>query len=236
MLIRARMRGAATVEFHVVALLAILPLCLGMVQTSLLLVANHHIDHAAFMAARAGAMHHGDPSVMREEFARVLTPLFVGSAERLGAGNLASRVAAARLHAAGEVTAFSWIRVISPGVESARDFRIARDGANVIPSDSLEHRSTAPGGRSGLSLQQANMLRVEFTYCRPLIVPFIRAIMVGLLQRLDPEPSHASCYAAGRVPIRATGVAPMQSDFRIAQRPRQKFSSSFNPFGSSRNI
>ena len=89
------------------------------------------------------------------------------------------------------------------------------------------------------------MLRVEFIYCRPLVVPFVRGFMIGLLRQLDPDPSNLLCYAAGRVPIRTVGTAPMQSDFPRDhvltsatgdQRPRQKFNSSFNPFGSSRKI
>jgi hypothetical protein len=83
----------------------------------------------------------------------------------------------------------------------------------VMPSDGLQHRSNAPGETSGVSLQQANMLRVEFIYCRPLVVPFIRSLMIGLLRQLDPEPSNLGCYASGRIPIRSTGTAPMQSDF-----------------------
>jgi hypothetical protein len=211
----ARQKGAATIEFYLVALLALLPLCLGMLQTSLLLVANHHLDHAAFMAARTGANHQADPGVMRSEFARVVSPLFVDSTTAVDPGNATPRVVAARLRALADVTAFSRIRVLSPTASAQRDFGEFRDGINVIPSDSLEYRSSSPGPSSGLSLQQANMLRVEFIYCRPLIVPFVRGFMIGLLRQLDPAPANLFCYAAGRVPIRSVGVAPMQSDFRV---------------------
>lgn len=205
--------GAATVEFYVVALLALLPLCLGMVQMSLLLIANHHVDHAAFMAARTGAVHQGDIDTMRREFARVMTPLFVDSSSPLDAGNVAARVASARIRSAADIAAFSRIRVLSPGMAAMRDFAETRDGTTVIPSVGLQHRSNDPGASSGISLQQANMLRVEFTYCRTLVVPFIRGLMIGLLRQLDPEPSNLRCYATGRVPLRSTGTAPMQSDF-----------------------
>jgi len=217
MLMRRRAQGgAATVEFYLVALLALLPLCLGMLQGSLLLIANHHVDHAAFMAARAGAVHQGDIGAMRSEFARIMTPLFVDSTSPLDSGNIASRVAAARIRAITDITAFSSIRVVSPDAAAGRDFSELRDGSAVIPSDGLQHRSHALGKTSGVSLQQANMLRVQFTYCRPLVVPFIRGIMIGLLRQLDPEPSNQRCYAAGRVPIRSMGTAPMQSDFILS--------------------
>ena len=42
----------ATLEFHIVAVLALLPVCLGTLQIALLLVANHYVDFAAFAAAR----------------------------------------------------------------------------------------------------------------------------------------------------------------------------------------
>ena len=154
--------------------------------------------------------------MMRSEFARVLSALFVESSTALDPGNVTARVAAARLRAMADVTAFSRIRVLSPTASAQRDFGESRDGTNVIPSDSLEYRSSTPGESSGLSLQQANMLRVEFVYCRPLVVPFVRGFMIGLLRQLDPAPANLHCYAAGRVPIRSVGVAPMQSDFRVA--------------------
>ncbi|MBK6675004.1 MAG: pilus assembly protein [Proteobacteria bacterium] len=212
-------RGAATVEFYLVALLALLPLCLGMLQTALLLIANHHVKHAAFMAVRAGANHHGDVGVIRREFARVITPLFLESTGGIDRSNVVARVTAAQLRATIDVVPFARIRVLSPTIEAQRDFGQLRDGSNVIPSDSLQYRDSSPGRSSGVSLQQANMLRVEITYCRPLVVPFVRGMMIGLLRRLDAIPANQGCYADGRVPIRAVGTAPMQSDFRIIADP-----------------
>jgi hypothetical protein len=210
----ARQAGVATVEFYLVALLGLLPLCLGMLQTSLLLTARHHVEHAAFMAARAGASHQGNIGVIRSEFARVITPLFVEARGSLDSGNVVARVSAARLRASADVAAFSRIRVVSPSSAAQRDFAELRDGVNVIPNDSLEYRSNATGASSGMSLQQANMLRVEFTYCTPMVIPFVRSLLIGLLRRLDPDSFNLRCYAGGRVPIRSMGSAPMQSDFR----------------------
>jgi hypothetical protein len=210
-----RSRGVATVEFFLVALLALLPLCLGMLQTGLLLVSNHHVDHAAFMAARTGATHQGDAGAMQREFARALTPLFVTSAQPLNSGNVVARVLGAQARAFADVTAFGSLRVLSPNGAAQQDFAQRRNAVQVIPSDSLQHRSVAPGRASGQSLQQANILRVEFTYCQPMIVPFVRDMMVGLLRRIDPDPGHQRCYADGRVPLRSVGTAPMQSDYRV---------------------
>lgn len=212
MLRRQHSRGAATVEFYLVVLLALLPLCLGILQTALLLVANHHVDNAAFMAARQGAVRHGDVGAMRSEFARALTPLLVG-AQSVDRGNVTEKVLSTYADALREVVAFGRIEVISPGAQAQQDFAQTRDRQRVIPNDALNYRSAAPGERSGISLQEANILRVKFTYCRPVIVPFIRQLIVGFLQRMDTDPWNGRCYAQGRVPIASIGTAPMQSDF-----------------------
>lgn len=213
MLTATRQRGAATVEFYLVALLALLPLCLGILQTALLLVANHHVDNAAFMAARQGAMRHGDVGAMRSEFARTLTPL-LAKAEPVDRDNVTQQVLSAYADALREVTLFGRLEVISPDAKAQQDFAISRNGRHIIPNDSLSYRSAALGERSGISLQEANILRVKFTYCHPIIIPFIRQMMLGFLQRIDPDPWHARCYAESRVPLVSTGTAPMQSDFQ----------------------
>ncbi len=203
------------IEFHIVALLALMPLCLGTLQVALLMVENHHLDHAAFLAARTGAVTQGDAGEMRRAFAQAVTPLFIGSVTPLDRSNVVSRVAAAYASATADIAVYGKVRLLAPDAEARADFAIRRSGEQVIPNDALEFRSAAPGRRSGISLQQANILRVEFTYCRPLIVPFAGPMLLGTLRLLDHDPWHQWCYAAGRVPVRSEGVSPMQSDFRV---------------------
>jgi hypothetical protein len=213
--LRGRQHGAAVVEFHVVTLLAMLPLGLGLLQSAFLVTENHHVDHAAFMAARAGATANGQLESMRREFARVMTPLFVNSERPVDGSNVAGRVLDAYGRSRLDFMAYGSVRVLSPDADAQADFAEQRQGMRVIPNDSLEHRGFAPGTRSGMSIQQANVLRVEFTYCRPLIVPFVRQMLIGLLRRLDLSAGHQRCYIAGRIPVVSIGTAPMQSDFRI---------------------
>lgn len=208
-------RGAAMIEFHIVALFALLPLCLGILQTGLLLVENHHIDHAAFLAARQGAVKQGEPAEIRRAFAQAATVLFVESGTPVDRGNVVARVATAYTAALTDITAYARFQVLTPDVAAQADFALQRNGERVIPNDALEYRSTAPGSRSRISLQEANVLRVEVIYCRPLIVPFIGPTLLGTLRRLDHDLWSQRCYAAGRVPLRSVGVAPMQSDFRV---------------------
>jgi Flp pilus assembly protein TadG len=215
-LARERQRGAAMIEFHIVALFALLPLCLGTLQTALLMTDNHQIDHAAFLAARHGAVSHGDTQEMKRAFARALTPLFASSGTPLDRSNVAVRVAAAYAAASSDIAFYARVRVMTPSADAQSDFAERRNRELVIPNDSLEFRSITAGSRSGVSLQEANMLRVEFIYCRPLIVPFVAPLLLGTLRMIDRDLWHQRCYAAGRIPLRSEGVAPMQSDFRVS--------------------
>lgn len=204
------------VEFHVVALFAVLPLCLGTLQMALLVSENHHLDHAAFMAARQAAMSHGDLEVARRALARAATVLFVRADTELDAGNMATRVAGAYAAALADHAIHGRMRILNPTPEARQDFSMSRQGVQVIPNDGLEYRPGAPGQRSGMTLREANMLRLEVNWCRPLIVPFARQLLLGVLRSIDPDPWRQFCYSQGRVPIRSEATSPMQSDFRVS--------------------
>lgn len=211
-----RIRGAATIEFYIVALFALLPLCLGTLQMALLMVENHHIDHATFLAARHGAVKHGDMAEIRRALAMAASPLFVPSGTPMDRGNVVQRVATAYATATADIAAYARVRLLTPDQQALADFAMRRDGRQVIPNDALEFRSPARGRRSGISIQEANVLRIEVNYCRPLIVPFAGPLLLATLRMLDHDLWHQRCYAAGRVPVRSEGVAPMQSDFRVS--------------------
>lgn len=212
---RGRCRGATLVEFHIVALFALLPLCLGTLQVAWLLAENHQLDLAAYQAARHAATRNGDLMAARSAFAAAATVLFIRGRGDASAERLVADVAAAHARALADLAAHARFRVLSPSAQAQADHAIVRDRLRVVPNDALEHRPSAPGRRSGLSLQQANVLRIEIRYCRPLQVPFVREMLLGTLRRLDADPWHRLCYAAGRVPIRTEGTSPMQSDFRV---------------------
>jgi hypothetical protein len=214
--LRRAQRGAATVEFHIVAWFALLPMCFGILQMALLMVDNHHVDYAAHMAARRGATAHGDIGAMRQRFARALTAVSIDAATPLSQSNAVQRVAAAYARVTADVAAHARLRILSPSPAAQADFAIARDGKQIIPNDALEYRPATPGARSGISLQQANVLRLEVVYCRALIVPLVRELLLATLRSIDYDPWHQQCYGAGRVPLRSEGVAAMQSDFIVS--------------------
>lgn len=204
------------VEFHIVALFALLPLCLGTLQLALLLAENHHVDHAAFQAARHAAMTNGDIQAARRAFAQAGAVLFVRTPDELDKGNIAGRVATAMAAALADQARFARVRILDPDDDAQADFAERRGDVRVIPNDSLEYRSATPGRRSGRTIQQANILRLEVSWCRPLVVPFAAQLLLGTLRAIDHDAWHQYCYSQGRVPIRSLSVTPMQSDFRVS--------------------
>jgi Flp pilus assembly protein TadG len=209
---RREQHGAAVLEFHVVALFAMMPMLLGMLQGSLLMIANHQVDFAAFMAARAGATEGGGEGAIRTAFADALAPMFLGAGERNDPDALARRLVQARLRAATALLAHGRIRVLSPTPQAQRELSIGRDGQRVIPNDSLAVRLGQSGGGG---LLDGNLLEIEATWCHPLIVPVARPMLIATMRWLDHEPWHQLCYASDRLPIRSRGIAVMQSDFIV---------------------
>lgn len=210
-----RQSGAATLEFHLVGLLALFPLCLGTLQVALLLIANHHVDYAAFAAARAGAVSGGGETEIQQAFADALLPLFVASGEGIDRDNVVSRVTEARIRARTELALYGDLRLLWPDSQVQQDFVTTREGRGVIPNNSLRALGGRRGAVSGRTLREANVLVIAATWCHPMIVPFARELLVATMRHLDPEPRHQFCFADGRMPIRSRGIAPMQSDFVV---------------------
>ena len=209
---RFKQCGAALVEFQIVALLALLPMMFGMLQTAFLLGAHHTLQYATFSAARAGAMANASPAIMRRALATGLVPLFAMTADGVSADNVTGVVTGAFVKAYGATQLYARLQVLSPSAESFEDFGVVEDGVTLIRNDSLEHRSVQRGSRSGLSIQEANLLRLRVTYCHELIVPFADRLLLASLRRLDLDPFSQFCYLRGRVPLVAESSVNMQSD------------------------
>lgn len=212
----ARQGGAALVELHVVALFALLPMGFGLLQAAWLQREGHYLDYAAFLAARAGSVTNGDPEAMRAAYARGAAVLFLDAGSPLTSANVAARVAQAHAAARLDLLAHARFRLHGPSPAAQADFGLVRDGRRVVPNDGLQYRPATPGARSGVTVQQANLLDLEVEYCRPLRVPLAAQLLRGTLAAIDRDPWHLACYAAGRVPVRSRTSTPMQSDFRVS--------------------
>lgn len=211
----ALQRGTALLEFQIVALFGALPLLLGMVQLFLLLLAAHTVQFATVQAARAGAVQGADPAAMRRAFASGLIPLHAVSYEAPSASNVVPLVATAWAKSSAEALVFAEVEIVSPDAAAFADFATSGPSGPAIRNDGLEGRPVTPGARSGLSIQEANLLRIRARWCQPLVVPFAEEALLAILRRLDTDLFSQRCYAAGRVPLVGDATVNMQSDARF---------------------
>ncbi len=221
-----RQSGASMVEFVVVAPIALL-LILCIIQIGFLLVGKITLNHAAFMAARVGAVNNADAGQIKDAAYKVLLPFWQDSTE----SNELTRVTKA--YAIGlpiEKLIYLDVQVLNPSPASFQDFGYADPLLNktVIPNDSLEFRSNTVGSASKQTLQDANLLKIKVTYGFKLKVPLmpglIKSLMCGNLIGSSPvtdwgSPSmlpmdSSNClkyYSMGRIPLTSYATVRMQS-------------------------
>jgi hypothetical protein len=168
-----RRRGQSMVEFLVVFPVLIF-LLLGVTQWALIYQARSTLNHAALLAARAGALNNGSRAEMRDGLAAGLTPLFATEASDAG-------YAQARARAAAEINVarLASFELVNPTAEAFSDFgqpRLDGQGSATdreIPNDTLIYRNTRVGSASGVSVQDANVLHIRVNYCYRLVVPVV---------------------------------------------------------------
>lgn len=210
---RATIHGAATIEFTIVAITALLPLVLGILQLGLLYVAKHTVQHATFLAARAGAVENGSRDAMRRYFAKGLVPLYARSAADLsGRGSTAAvtEAFARALLDAGRPDR-TRIAVVNPTAASFDDFERRQNGVLQIPN---RFARTPVGPASGQSLADANVLRIRIDFCAELVVPFVDRLITATLRSLDPDPFRQQCYLGRRMPVVGYATVQMHSALR----------------------
>ncbi len=236
---RQAQRGASAAEFLVVMPVGLL-LVLGIVQTGLAYVAKLNANHAAFMAARAGSLHHANVGVIQEAFERTIAPQH----GNLGPGrDLVRRYAHTRAQMIedGLVTdghsspraPLVKVDILNPSAASFRDFGIKDDAKGVyyIPNDNLEHRRVGDGyigTTSKQNIRDANLLRVKITYAYELKVPLMAELvekamcLVGDGSSADPltplrsttATASSDCelyYKHGRMPIVSHALVEMHT-------------------------
>ena len=158
--------------------------------------------------------------------ARGLAPLYTHE-PKIGDKTDRRGLRAARQKIRDDIAA-DYVRIerLNPGPEAFADFGVAKnpdDGELRIPVDNLIFRSAEAGGSSGLSIQDANLLKLRVTYCYPLYVPFVNTMIVRLLSEsgsaaceecLGPaqDAFQRRCLNAGRLPIVTQSLIRMQSD------------------------
>ncbi|XAH24312.1 TadE/TadG family type IV pilus assembly protein [Xylophilus sp. GW821-FHT01B05] len=207
-------RGQSATEFLILLPVLVL-LCTAILQFGLLYQAKATLDYAALQAARAGAVGYGQMDAMRSGLADGLTPLFARSADATG---LAKAKWAARSESRdGQI---SRIDVLNPTSTAMRDF--ARRGTYAgqtirqIPNDTLMYRDERPGSASGLSIQDANLLKIRVRYCYSMFVPFANRTIHAVFGLFSSNP----CGSGGlgdtewRLPLESDAMVRMQTPYR----------------------
>ncbi len=223
---RRRGRGVTMTEFAIMSPIALL-LVMGLIQVGFMLTAKQIVNEAAFIAARAGAMNNGNETSMKVAAGKALIPFYQDSTNGSDNGRITAAVAAAAIDLAQP-----WnLRIdrLSPTPEAFDDFGLADGkGKTYIPNDSLEYRRyDVVGAKSGMSIQDANALKVRVVYAYELKVPLMQAVfksvMCGLgtgvtgfgndsvFSKLASVEDCARYYVRGRVPIVSFATVQMQS-------------------------
>ena len=203
-----RQSGAAMVEFVIVGPLVTL-LGLGSIQYGLMFFAKNHLNHATFMAARAGTTGNASQTAIQTALARALLPIY-------GGGSNTGELTASYGRAYADVAAYTRIEILNPTKESFDDFHgKEKDGKRTIPHAQLSQRNpNVIGANSGQSIQDANLLKLRITYGFEPKIPLMGLIYTKYLQWLDTgdDAFRSTLIASKRIPMVSHVTMLMQSD------------------------
>jgi len=215
---RRQNKGQSMVEFIIVTPVVLL-LLFGALQFAFLYHAKTLLNYAAFEAARTGAVSNARVSEMENAFARSMAAIHTHD-------NTSDDVMCAREIVYKEIeNGFARIEVINPDPDSNIFTELddgSIDGDLVIPNNNLMYRSDV--STTGLSVQDANLLKIRVSYCYPLYVPYINRVLGIMLTNIE-SPSCPGCTGSftstgsferacldnGRFPLHAQAIVRMQS-------------------------
>ena len=208
--------GQSMVEFIIVTPIILL-LLFGALQFALIYHAKTALNYAAFEAARFGAISNARMSEMENAFARAMAAIHTHNPT-------SDDVMCAREIVYKEIeSGFVNIEVLNPSEEAftqLADPNITDDF--VIPNDNLMYRFTTTN--SGLTIQDANLLKIRVSYCYPLYVPYINRVLGIMLTNIKSDDCpgctgsftttgsfERGCLDNGRFPIHSQAIVRMQS-------------------------
>ena len=213
----------------VVVLFSTLLLLLGTIQFGLIYNAKTTLNYAVFEAARAGALNYADLTAIQYGLARGLAPLYTSIETGYAASDKVGKVKAARDKVFQEAVDGRYVCIerVNPNSDAfdahGIDGEVSHfEDERLIPNDKLLYRSALP--KSGVSIQEANLLKLRVTYCYPMYVPII-ATTIKRLYGLKPDPRpigdtlettpfNEACLNDDRLPIVAQAVIRMQTPVR----------------------
>jgi outer membrane protein OmpA-like peptidoglycan-associated protein/uncharacterized membrane protein (UPF0127 family) len=208
-----RQGGAAMIEFAVIAP-ALMLIGLALLQYSLMYVAKNQVNHAGFMAARAGSMHHATVQSISAAYLRSLAPMY-------GGGGNPAEISEAVARASADMQGNYRIELVNPRKASFDDFndpalqRLLKTSARVIPNAGLALKDPSKiGTASKQTIFDANLLKLRITHgYRPKVLLMSRIYAEALHDADDHKDAFVSqLIDSGRVPVVTDVTLHMNSD------------------------
>lgn len=199
---RAFSLGQAMIEF-VIIIPVLLLLIFGAIQIAFIYSAKTTLNYAVFQSARVAATNNATYSSMRRGLVRGLAPLFTNISDISDMKNdidAGIDSGGTRRDAVSEVDTYTRIIRVNPTfamVDVAGFGEDVGDGVVGMPNDNLMYRPSWQV--DGVSIQDANLLKIRVQYCYKLMVPLVNKI-IGSLSELNnrrPAGSYREHHTVG---------------------------------------
>jgi len=166
--------GQGLTEF-VIVFPVLMILIFGTIQVAFIYSAKTTLNYATFQAARMGALNGATYDGIKKGLVRGLAPLYTHGATD-------DEMFAGVARALFEVENFTRITRINPrvahfGPHGTYDSEVSDV---VIPNDNLMYRDASVGA---ISIQDANLLKIQVEYCYPLMVPIVDRFLATINQQ-----------------------------------------------------
>ncbi len=203
---RNKESGASLVEFFIVAPV-LLTLGLGTMQVGFLYHAKSILNYATFEAARKGAVSHADLEPMEQELTFRLAPIYGGKGDSVSAAKAISSSLLEGVHPLG-----ARIEIINPTEEMFDSWAVRDVFSDDLQIPNHHLRSQNDEIRAGVTLHDANLLKIRSQYGYELKIPLVNRLITSTLSTLDPQ--NARYYNAGRIPLSSVATVRMQNEVR----------------------
>jgi hypothetical protein len=203
---RNKHSGASLTEFIVAAPIVML-VGMATVQAALIYHGKTTLNYATFEAARTGAVNHAQVTLMVKELGQRLAPVQAGN------GSLeTAALAMAKSIVEVERPDITRLEILNPTLEAFDDWGIHSQTTHhrVIPNNHLRHKGHEIGQASGLSVRDANLLKIKVTYGLDLKVPVVGRLFALAMAEIDAGNAHF--YSQKKFPLTAVATVRMQSE------------------------
>lgn len=213
---RRAQTGASLVEFTIAAPIIFL-IGAGTLQAGILYHGRTILNYATFEAARVGATRHAQHKPMRKELGIRLAPLIGGDGTLENAAMAMARMSLeveSPIGLTGEIAPPTKLEILNPteaAFSSWGEESLEYVNRRVIPNSHLRHQGDEV--REGLSLQDANLLKIQVTHGIPMNVPVVGRLLARMMIPVFGDDIDKQLHLlSGRFPMTSTATVRMQSE------------------------